>query len=167
MSGLWDLASVLFGVGTQVVASVKNGKLAETDEFKAEVEEIKKELEKKSDYEMLIDFNEAYCKEGYGSGLYHKRNFMDGLDADSTRMAYMKILGSSRFQRLEFTCPECELRLGSRFMPVKNSASYDKARKCDELTLGQWYCFRSSCGRNGTWKVEGQGDDLYLGIVDY
>ena len=51
--GLLDLASALFDVGTQIVDSVKNGKVAESDEFKAEVEEIKNELEKQSDYEII------------------------------------------------------------------------------------------------------------------
>jgi len=162
MAGLWDLASALFDVGSQVATSVKNGKVAESDEFKAEVEEIRKELEKKSDYEILKDFNEAYCKAGYDSGLYHQRNFNGGLDADSTRLAYMKILDSPRFKRLDFECPDCGMRLGSRFMPTKNSDSYDEALNDWELNEGQWYCFRSSCSANGTWKVEVQNDYMYL-----
>ena len=87
---------------------------------------------------------------------------MGGLDADSMRIAYMKILGSSRFKKLDLECPECEMKLGSRFMPGNSSVSYDEAIKDWELTKGQWNCFRSTCGSHGTWEVEVQNDYMYL-----
>ncbi len=162
--GLFDALEAIFSLAGTVKEAANSANIKKTEEFEAEMKELQKELENKSDYDLLVDFHYTYADGDYEKGLIPRHNYFG---SDPEYQAYCNVFAQRHIGRHEICCPHCEkenrdITLGYRyfFRSPKNIKSEEEMwyKRNSDLTSGEYSCWK--CGTRFDWKLESYGYDF-------